>query len=77
MHIRKIQLTHFIYQILQMTSFRMAIVILGVCRNIFEICPLKRTDLNSMELGGLIHFTLILLSPILKQLAMAGSDEDS
>ena len=31
-----------------------AIVILGVLENIFEICPFKRTNLNSVGLGGLI-----------------------
>ena len=30
-----------------------AIVILGVLENIFEICPFKRTNLNSVGLGGL------------------------
>ena len=30
-----------------------AIVILGVLKNIFEICPFKRTNLNSVGLGGL------------------------
>ena len=30
-----------------------AIVILGVLENIFEICPFKRTNLNSMGLGRL------------------------
>ena len=34
------------------TSF-IAIVILGVLENIFEICPFKRTNLNSMGLGGM------------------------
>ena len=29
------------------------IVILGVLKNIFEICPFKRTNLNSVGLGGL------------------------
>ena len=28
-------------------------VILGVLENIFEICPFKRTNLNSVGLGGL------------------------
>ena len=36
------------------TSF-IAIVILGVLENIFEICPFKRTNLNSVELGGLMN----------------------
>ena len=30
-----------------------AIMILGVLENIFEICPFKRTNLNSVGLGGL------------------------
>ena len=30
-----------------------AIVILGVLENIFEICPFKRTNSNSVGLGGL------------------------
>ena len=40
------------------TSF-IAIVILGVLENIFEICPFKRTNLNSVRLGRLtvqMHF---------------------
>ena len=32
-----------------------AIVILGVLENIFEICPFKRTNLNSVGLGGLME----------------------
>ena len=31
-----------------------AIVILGVLENIFEICPFKRTNLNNVGLGGLL-----------------------
>ena len=49
MHVRKIQLTRFIYQ----TILKMTIVILGVLENIFEICYFKRTNLNSVGLGGL------------------------
>ena len=37
------------------TSF-IVIVILGVLENIFEICPFKRTNLNSVGLGGLIRW---------------------
>ena len=64
MHVRKIQSTRFIYQtILKMTSFPngasfIAIVFLGVLENIFEICPFKRTNLNSVGLGGLMHLGL-------------------
>ena len=36
-----------------------AIVFLGVLENIFEICPFKRTNLNSVGLGGL---TVVVLS---------------
>ena len=33
-----------------------AIVILGVLENIFEISPFKRTNLNSVGLGGLTFY---------------------
>ena len=39
------------------TSF-IVIVILGVLENIFEICPFKRTNLNSVGLGGLISTSM-------------------
>ena len=42
------------------TSF-IAIVILGVLENIFEICPFKRTNLNSVGLGGLTHIVIVLM----------------
>ena len=47
------------------TSF-IAIVILGVLENIFEICPFKRTNLNSVGLGGLnVDKCQILTCPII------------
>ena len=38
-----------------------AIVILRVLENIFEICPFKRTNLNSVGLGGLNRRKIVFI----------------